>query len=167
MHDIPRYDPVQATPFVSNQERTVWLQSFGHTDKPPFREEHLNHSSQGVVKLTPRLKDGLKVPCAEKLVPLLELVQQGLKEMNPRHRFVKAESKGGDQVSDRNWKLVLFRIHIYADAKNSRADLPIAEDSLYQDTPNLPTGNQNVVWPFELRSHPCFLNCRSHGHACG
>lgn len=38
MHDIPCYDFVHATSFVSNQECAVWLQGFGHTNKPPFRE---------------------------------------------------------------------------------------------------------------------------------
>jgi hypothetical protein len=86
-------------------------------------------------------------------------MQHGLKEIYPRHGFAKAEPKGGGQVSDRNRKLVTFCIYIYADAKNSKIDSPFVEDSLRQDTSYLPIGNQNIVWPFELRLYSSLLDC--------
>ena len=164
MHHIPRHNPVKATPSVSDEKRAVWIHGFSYTDQPPFREEHLNDSSQGVVKLTPGIKYSLEIPCTENLVPLLDPVQQGLEEMNPRYRFAKTKSKGSGQVSDRNRKLILLRVHIYADPKNNKADSTRDEGSLCQNARNLPTGKQNIVWPFELRSHSRFLYGRSDAH---
>ena len=74
MDHITNEDPVQAAPFISDQERAMTIYILCYARHARLWKGHLNPSSQGHFMAAPGLQDRCKGPLAEAFIPLFQLI---------------------------------------------------------------------------------------------